>query len=111
MEYYNVKFSTTSQDMTTLVTEFGRFRYNCLPMRICASGDTFQEKVDKLLGDIEEVKTSTDNILVLRKESLPNHTEEIIIILVRLITAGVKVNAPKCVCVWSGLQAAQAYLL
>ena len=42
--------------MTPIVTESGRLRYNGLPMGMCASGDIFQAKVEKLLGDIEGVK-------------------------------------------------------
>ena len=49
--------SLTSQDMMKIVTEFGTFRYNCLPMVMCAPGDIFQAKVDDLIGDIEGVKT------------------------------------------------------
>ena len=54
--------------MTTIVTEFGKFRYNCLPMVMCASGYILQYKVDKLLSDIEVVKGYIDDILVLRKD-------------------------------------------
>ena len=67
MGYYTIRLSPASQDMTTIVTEFGKFRYNRLPMGMCASGDIFQAKVDKLLGDIEGVRTYIDDILVLRK--------------------------------------------
>ena len=58
----------------TIVSEFGKFRYNHLPMGMCASGDIFQAKVDYLLGDIEGVKIFIDNILVLSKESFSKHT-------------------------------------
>ena len=51
-----------------IFTEFGTFGYNCLPMGMCASGDIFQAKVDKLIGNIEYVKTYIDNIIVLRKD-------------------------------------------
>ena len=54
--------------MTTIVTEFGKFRYNCLPMGLCNSGGIFQSKVDKLLGDIKGVKTYINDILVLGKD-------------------------------------------
>ena len=47
------------------VTEFGKFRYNRLPMGTCASGDILKFKVDELLGDIKGVKTYIDDILVL----------------------------------------------
>ena len=41
MGYYTISLFPTSQDMTTIVTEFGEFGYNCLPMGICASGEIF----------------------------------------------------------------------
>ena len=68
MRYYNIRLSPTSQDMTTIVTDFGKFRYNRLPMDMCALGDIFQAKVDKTLGDIERLKSYIDDILVLIKD-------------------------------------------
>ena len=62
------RFSPASQDMTTTVTEFWKFKYNCLSMGICDSGDILQAKLDKMIGDIEVVKTYIDDILVLIKE-------------------------------------------
>ena len=55
--------------MTTIVTEFGKFRYNWLHMGMFASGDILQAKVDELLSDIKGVKMYIDDILVLNKES------------------------------------------
>ena len=55
--------------MMTIVTEFGRFVYNRLPMGMCAWVDIFQAKVDELLGDIEAVKIYIDDMLLLRKDS------------------------------------------
>ena len=68
MGYYTIRILTASQDMTTLVTNFLKLNYNCLPMSICYSGNIFQSKVDKPLGDIEGVKTYMDDILVLTKD-------------------------------------------
>ena len=64
-------------------------------MGMWASGDIFQAKIDKLLGDIESVKTYIDDILVLGKDSFEKHTAQLINILGRLHAAGLKVNAPK----------------
>ena len=61
--------------MMTIVTEFGKFRYNRLPMGMYASGDIFQANVDELLGDIEDIKTYIDDILVLSKDSFEKHIE------------------------------------
>ena len=42
-------------------------------MGMLASGDIFQAKVDKLLSDIEGVKTYIDNVLVLIKDIFSKH--------------------------------------
>ena len=67
MGYYTMKALPASQDMMTIATEVGKFRYNRLPMGICVSGDIFQAKVDKLLGDIKGVNIYINGTLVLRK--------------------------------------------
>ena len=52
MGCYTIRISPASQKLSTIVTEFGKSRYNRLPMGMCASGYIFQAKVDKTLGDI-----------------------------------------------------------
>ena len=59
--------------MTTIVTEFGKFRYNCLDVGMCAPCDIFQDKVDNIFGDIEGVKTYIDDIIFLSKWSFSNN--------------------------------------
>ena len=70
MGYYSISLSPAIQDMPEMVTKFGIFRYNRFPMGMCDSGDIFQAKLDKLLGDIEDVKTYIYDILVLSKYCL-----------------------------------------
>ena len=65
-------------------------------MGICSLGDIFQYKVDKLLGDIDGVKTYTDDILVFSKYSFEKHIDKPRIIFGSLHATGLKVNAPKC---------------
>ena len=65
-------------------------------MGICAFGDLFQYKVEKLLGDIERVKIYLDDILILSKDIFENHIEQPRIIFGRMCAAGLKVNGPKC---------------
>ena len=95
MGYYTISILPASQETTTIFTEFGKFRYNRLPMGMCSSGDIFQAKVDKLLGDIECFKTYIDDILVLSKEIFCKHTEQLNTIFGRLRALGLKLNAPK----------------
>ena len=79
-----------------IVTKFGKFRYNYFPMGISALGDIFQANIDKLLCDIEGVKTYFDDIIVLSKDSFENHIGQLIILLDRLRAVGLEVNSPKC---------------
>jgi hypothetical protein len=96
MGYYTIALAESSKDITTIVTEFGKFRYNKLPMGMCISGDTFQAKVNELLGDIEGVKAYIDDILVLNKGTFNDHIEQLRLCFRRIQAAGLKVNAKKC---------------
>ena len=73
MGYYTIRLFPTSQDMTTIVTEFEKLRYKCLPMGMCASGDILQDKVEYLLDDIKGAKKCIDDILVLIKDFFTRH--------------------------------------
>ena len=95
MVYYTIYISTESHYLTSIVTEFEKFRYNKVPMRLCASGDIFQAKVDELLSDIEGFKTYIDDILVLGKRILSQHIYELIFIFARLHNTAIKVNASR----------------
>ena len=66
-------------------------------MGMCALGYIFQSRVDKLLSDIEDVTTYIDGILVLSKEILSQHIEQLRIIFGRLRAAVLKVNDPSCI--------------
>ena len=91
-----MRLSPTTQDMTTIATEFGIFRYNRILMSICNSRYILQAKVDKILGDIEGAKTYIDDILVLIKDCFMNHIEQLRIIFRRFCSPGLKANATKC---------------
>ena len=86
--YYTIRLSLDSQYMTTIVTEFGKFNYNRLLMGMCHSGDIFQAEVDKLLGDIKDVKTYIDDILVLIKKLFSKNMDQQRIIFSGLCAVG-----------------------
>ena len=88
--YYTIRIYPASQDMTMIVTEFGEFKYNRLPIGMWASGDIFQSKVDELLGDIEGVKMYINDIIVLGKDRFEKHIDQLIIIFGRFCAAGLK---------------------
>ena len=95
MGYYTMEISPEICHLTTIVTYFGKFSYNRVPMVLCGSGDIFQSKLDDLIGDIKGFNRYIDYILVLGKGSLSQHIYHIIVIFDRLRTAGLKLNDPK----------------
>ena len=81
--------------MMAIVNGFCKFRYNCLPMGMCALGDILQAKLDELLGDIKNFKTYTNRVLVLSKKIFSKYIEHLRIIFFRLRATRLKVNATK----------------
>ena len=64
-------------------------------MGMCTSGDIFQAKVEKTLGDIKGVNTYIDDTLVLSKDIFYEHIEQLRIFFGGLRAAGLKVDGPK----------------
>ena len=83
-----------SWDLTTIVAEFGKFRYNKFQMILCYTGDTFQAKVDDLLGDIEGLKIYIEDIMILGKGIFTQHMYQIRVIFDSMSDLGLKLNAP-----------------
>ena len=95
MGYYNIDILPKSCDLIAIVAEFGKFRYNRVPMELCASGGILQAKVDDLISDIKEVKMYINNILVFGKEIFTQHIYQLRVIFDWMCAAGLKFNAPK----------------
>ena len=91
MGYYTIPLAECSKDVTTIVTEFGKFRYTCLPMGMVISGNELQSKMYNLIGDIEGVKT-INNIICIGKSSFADHIKQLEEIFCRFLKAGLKVN-------------------
>ena len=96
MGYYIVRISPASQDITTIVTEFGKLRYNRLHMEMCALVDIFQSKVDELLTYLKGFKTYIGDIIVLSKDLFRKQKYQLRIIFSILRASGLKFNTPKC---------------
>ena len=96
MGYYTIQVHPESKDYLTIVTEFGKFRYNTIPMGLANSCDIFQAKVTELLGDIEMVKCYIDDILVLSKGTFQDHIDKLSQCFERIRKAGLKLNGEKC---------------
>ena len=65
--YYQIKLSHKSFPLTTFNTQFGRYKYQRLPMGVKSAAEVFQREMSTAFGDIEGVKIVTDDILVERR--------------------------------------------
>ena len=93
MGYCAIRLFYASQDMTAVVTKFGKLGYNRLLTGMCASGDILQAKVDKILGETEGIKTYINDILALYREIFYKHIYQLRVIFSRMLVKDLKVNA------------------
>ena len=96
MRYYHIRLSDDASYMCTIITEFGKYRYNRLSMGVSCSPDIFQAKIYELLGDIVGTKSYIDDILVVKKGSFTEHLDQLDEIFRRCQKANMKLNAAKC---------------
>ena len=62
--FWQRKLSENSRLLTTFITPFGRFCFNCLPYRNSTGTEQFQKIMTDLLGNIDGVEVQIDDVLV-----------------------------------------------
>ena len=79
MGYYMVRLDFSSQKLCTIITPWGKYQYQRLPMGVNVSPDVFQEKMSELMEGLEFVRTYLD---VLEEwEASPFSTSVFIVIM------------------------------
>jgi hypothetical protein len=81
--------------MFTIIFPWGEYSYLKLPMGFAGSADIFQAEMMDLMEALEYVRAYIDNLLVITRETLEDHLDELREVLRRLREAGLKVNAIK----------------
>jgi hypothetical protein len=62
MQYYVFALNEESKDLTTIVTTFGKYRYNVLPMGLKCWSDFAQETMENIFRNIDDAEVYIDNI-------------------------------------------------
>lgn len=62
--YWHVKLDSKSGDLTTMITAFGRYKWERLPFELKVSSEIFQRKLNEALGDLDDIFTIADDIIV-----------------------------------------------
>ena len=97
MGYRTIELDPETKNMTTNTTEFGKFRYNGLPMGFVILSDVFKLKIMELLGAIDGVRCYLDDVLCLTKSLFEEeHIEQPRKCFDKFCEAGLKCNINKC---------------
>ena len=95
MGYYHIKLSAKSKELCNIVTQWGNYEYQRLPLGLCNSPDIFQEKMSELLVDLDTVRVYIGDLLHVTKVSWTEHPTVLKEMFTRLQKVGLKVNASK----------------
>jgi hypothetical protein len=95
MLYYTFELDKESQDLCTIVTPFGKYKYLRLPMGLKCSPDITQAAMENVLSDIEDANVYIDDVGAFSNDC-DHHVKLIATILRRLRENGFIINPLKC---------------
>ena len=93
--FWQIPLARESALLTTFITPFGRFCFNCLPFGITSAPELFQKRMSSILGGMDGVVCLIDDILVFGTTRV-EHDRRLDQVLKRLLSAGLTLNAGKC---------------
>ncbi len=94
--FLQIPLDDKSQDLTTITTPYGLYKYKFLPFGIKVSPSIFQEQLDKILLTTSNAIAYQDDIIVFSK-SAKEHENHLKDVLEKFILFNVQINTAKSV--------------
>ena len=95
MWYCHIELSDKSKELYTIVTQWGKYEYQQLPMGLCNSPDIFQEKMSELFIGLDTLRVYIEDLLNFTKGFWTEHLTVLKDIFTHLQKSGIKVKARK----------------
>jgi len=96
MGYYSMPLAEEYKHLCVISLLWGLYCYEVLPQGIKPATDIFQQCMNTLYHDMENVDTFLDDTMVLGHSTFEHHLADVIEVLKHLLTAGMQVNVTKC---------------
>ncbi len=95
MQYYTFELDEKSQDLCTIVTSFGKYKYLRLPIELKCSSDIVQAAMENILSGIKDADAYIHDVGAF-SDNCDHHVNLIATILRRLRENGFTINPLKC---------------
>ena len=94
--FWQIPLSPASRLLTTFITQSGQYCFNKLPFGISSALEHFQKRMSKILTGLDGKVCQMDDVLVFGSNRT-EHDAQLLAVLQRIESAGVTLNAQKCV--------------
>jgi hypothetical protein len=94
--YLQIPMHPADVQNTAIITPFGLFEFLRLLFSLRNAGNTFQQKMDRVTGDLDNAFNYLDDLMVFSR-SLEDHKAHLLQVFSRLQEHGLVINLEKCV--------------